>query len=119
MLTSSAANEDSYRISSDGTQTEDSMATVFGRSLAEGAGWDLVKDKSVVMKADLQRDRVITLHEIYVYTKKRTNWRLSTSSVRQNVQVYPMGDPSCCSANDRFYGLQGNLHCLTRDLVSK
>ena len=45
------------------------------------------------MKADLQRDRVITLHEIYVYTKKRTNWRLSTSSVRQNVQVYPMGDP--------------------------
>ena len=51
------------------------------------------KDKTVVMKADLQRDRVITLHEIYVYTKKRTNWRLSTSSVRQNVQVYPMGDP--------------------------
>ena len=93
VLTSSAANEDSYRISSDGTQTEDSMATVFGRSLAEGAGWDLVKDKSVVMKADLQRDRVITLHEIYVYTKKRTNWHLSTSSVRQNVQVYPMGDP--------------------------
>ena len=93
VLTSSAANEDSYRISSDGTQTEDSMATVFGRSLAEGAGWDLIKDKSVVMKADLQRDRVITLHEIYVYTKKRTNWRLSTSSVRQNVQVYPMGDP--------------------------
>ena len=93
VLTSSAANEDSYRISSDGTQSEDSMATVFGRSLAEGAGWDLIKDKPVVMKADLQRDRVLTLHEIYVYTKKRTIWRLSTSSVRQNVQVYPMGDP--------------------------
>ena len=69
------------------------MATVFGRSLAEGAGWDLIKDKSAVMRADLERDRAITLHEIFLYTKKRTNWRLSTSDVRQTVQIYPEGDP--------------------------
>lgn len=93
VLTSSSFDQDSYRYGA--SQTEGEMATLFARSLCEGAGWDLVKDRAGSLKADYNRNRQLTLAEVYQYTFKRVKRYLkdSGSSFQQNVQVYPVGSP--------------------------
>lgn len=87
VLTSSAAGQDSYRLRFTGGEDEDGVATVLARSLAEGAGWDLIRDKKTQLKADANGDGMVTFAEIYQYTARRVEYYLSGSEVRQNVQA--------------------------------
>ena len=91
VLTSSAAGQDSYRLRFTGGEDEGGVATVLSRSLAEGAGWDLIRDKKTQLKADSNGDGVVTFAEIYAYAARRVQYYLSGSGVRQNVQA---SDPS-------------------------
>jgi hypothetical protein len=91
VMTSSSSTQDSYRISFDGADSESAMATVFVRSLCEAGGWDLVKDHKTAMRADLDKDKVVTFEEAYRYTRRRVKQYLMSSTVQQDVQVYPAG----------------------------
>ena len=95
VLTSALLDEDSYRISFDETMTESAMATVFARALADGAGWNISRSRRAAMRADLDMDRGLTLQELYQYTARRVTWYLNLvgGGYRQNVQVWPEGDP--------------------------
>ena len=68
------------------------MSTVFARSLTEGLGWNLIKDKKGALKADIDNNRQISLHEAWLYTMKRTMSFLNKSTARQTVGVWPRGD---------------------------
>lgn len=92
VIASASADEDSYRRSFTGASSEESTAAIMGRSLCEGAGWDLIYDRSVSLKADANRDKRITVQEIYEYTRKRVMHYLDGSGARQTVHVYPAGD---------------------------
>lgn len=92
LLVSSSASQNSYRIASSSPATEQNMSTVFARSLAEGLGWNLIKDKKGTLKADFDNNRQISLHEAWLYTMKRTMSFLNKSTARQTVQVWPHGD---------------------------
>jgi hypothetical protein len=91
VMTSSSSTQDSYRISFDGADSESAMATVFIRSLCEAGGWDLIKDHRTAMRADLDKDKVVTFEEAYRYTRRRVKQYLESSTVQQDVQVYPAG----------------------------
>ena len=95
VLTSALLDEDSYRISFDENLTESAMATVFARALADGAGWNLSRNRRAAMRADLDMDRSLTLQELYQYTARRVTWYLGLvgGTYRQNVQIWPAGDP--------------------------
>lgn len=92
LLVSSSASQNSYRMASSSPATEQNMSTVFARSLTEGLGWNLIKDKKGTMKADIDNNRQISLHEAWLYTMKRTMSYLSKSTARQTVEVWPRGD---------------------------
>lgn len=92
LLVSSSASQNSYRMASSSPATEQNMSTVFARSLTEGLGWNLIKDKKASMKADIDNNRQISLHEAWLYTMKRTMGYLSKSTARQTVDVWPRGD---------------------------
>ncbi len=92
VLVSSSFDQNSYRISNESPAVESSMATVFSRALSEGCGWDLLKDKVCSMKADLDRNREITLNEAYVYLTRRVMFYLQNADARQHVQLWPEGD---------------------------
>ena len=68
-------------------EDESGVATVLARSLAEGAGWDLIRDKKTQLKADANGDGQVTFAEIYQYTARRVEYYLSGSEVRQSVQA--------------------------------
>ena len=87
VLTSSAAGQDSYRLRFTGGEDESGVATVLARSLAEGAGWDLIRDRKTQLKADANGDGKVTFAEIYQYTARRVEYYLSGSEVRQSVQA--------------------------------
>ena len=91
VMTSSSSTQDSYRISFDGADSEAAMATVFVRSLCEAGGWDLIKDRKTSMRADLDKNRVVSFEEAYLYTRRRVRQYLSRSTVLQDVQVFPRG----------------------------
>lgn len=91
VMTSSSSTQDSYRISFSGADSESAMATVFVRSLCEAGGWDLIKDHKTAMRADLDKDRVVTFEEAYRYTRRRVKLYLESANVQQDVQVYPAG----------------------------
>ena len=93
MLTSASSDQDSYRISYDGSDNEYAMATMFARSLSEGLGWDMVRDRTCSLKADLDHDRVVTIQELYLYTKRRVMYYLRSAdgTKRQDVQLFPQG----------------------------
>lgn len=91
VMTSSSSTQDSYRISFNGADSESDMATVFVRSLCEAGGWDLVKDHKTAMRADLDKNKVVTFEEVYRYTSRRIKKYLEEVGVRQDVQVYPSG----------------------------
>ncbi len=92
LLVSSSASQNSYRMASSSPATEQNMSTVFARSLTEGIGWNLIKDKKGAMKADIDNNRQISLHEAWLYTMKRTMSYLNKSTARQTVEVWPRGD---------------------------
>lgn len=92
VLASAGADEDSYRRSFSSASTEDSTAAIMGRSLCEGAGWDLIYDRSVALKADVNRDRSVTVQEIYEYTRDRVMHYLKGADVTQTVYLYPEND---------------------------
>ncbi|MBQ2434235.1 MAG: caspase family protein, partial [Clostridia bacterium] len=92
LLVSSSASQNSYRMASSSPATEQNMSTVFARSLTEGLGWNLIKDKKGAMKADIDNNRQISLHEAWLYTMKRTMSYLNKSTARQTVEVWPRGD---------------------------
>lgn len=92
VIASASADEDSYRRSFTRSSDEQSTAAIMGRSLCEGAGWDLIYDRSVTLKADRDRDQLITVQEIYEYSKRRVNHYLEGSGVTQTVHLYPAGD---------------------------
>jgi len=90
-MTSSSSTQDSYRISFNGADSEADMATAFVRSLCEAGGWDLIRDHKTSMRADLDKNKVVTFEEAYRYTRRRVKQYLESSTVRQDVQVYPAG----------------------------
>ena len=92
VLTSAGIDQDSYRRSFGASTDEDSMASIMARSLAEGAGWDLIGDRVCTLKADADRDRVVTLQEIFQYTHRRVLYYLEDTGVTQSVRVWPEGD---------------------------
>lgn len=92
VIASASADEDSYRRSFLSENDESSTAAIMGRSLCEGAGWDIIYDRSVTLKADADRSKQITVQEIYEYTKKRVSHYLEGSGVTQTVHVFPEGD---------------------------
>ena len=92
VLTSAGPDEDSYRRSFSNDSDEASMATIMARSLCEGAGWDIIGDRMCTLKADADRDRVVTLQEIWQYTHRRVLYYLEGTGVTQTVRVWPEGD---------------------------
>ena len=92
VLTSAGPDEDSYRRSFDEGSDEESMATIMARALCEGAGWDLIGDRICTLKADTDKDRQITLSEIYLYLSRRVMYYLEGTGVTQTVCVWPEGD---------------------------
>jgi len=93
VLASAGADQDSYRRSfSSSASDESTTAAILGRSLCEGAGWDLIYDRSVTLKADANRDRTITMQEIYEYTRRRVTHYLEGTGAAQTVYLYPEGD---------------------------
>ena len=69
------------------------MSTVFSRSLCEAGGWDLIKDRAMSMRADADKDRVVTLNETYNYVRARVKRYLRVAAAQQDVQVFPAGSP--------------------------
>lgn len=92
VLTSAGPDEDSYRRSFSDSDDENSMATIMARALCEGAGWDLINDRICTLKADINKDRRVTLQEIYLYTSRRVMYYLEGTGVTQSVCVWPEGD---------------------------
>ena len=89
VLTSCGADEDSYRISDSGETSESAMSTVFARAFCEGLGWDLNRDRSVSLRADRDRDGVVTFTEIWTYTRRRVFFHLSGTGAEQTVMAWP------------------------------
>lgn len=92
VLTSAGPDQDSYRRSFGEDSDEDSMATIMARALCEGAGWDLIGDRMGTLKADTDKNRRITLQEIYLYVSRRVMYYLEDTGVEQTVCVWPEGD---------------------------
>ena len=92
VIASASADEDSYRRSFAGGDAEKTTAAIMGRSLAEGAGWDLIYDRSVSLKADADRDKLITAQELFEYTKKRVTHYLGGTGAVQTVHLWPEHD---------------------------
>ena len=99
MLASAGLDQDSFRIAFNEEAASGVMATVFARALCDGAGWSIDRSARKSMGADLNYNGSITLDELYLYMSGRVNWymeiasRLTGEDYRQNVQVYPEGDP--------------------------
>ncbi len=92
VLASADVWEDSYRRNFGSSDSEESTAAIMGRSLCEGAGWDLIYDRSVSLKADQDGDREITVQELFEYTRKRVSYYLKETGATQTVRLYPEGD---------------------------
>ena len=100
VIASASADEDSYRRSFSSGDNEASTAAIMGRSLCEGAGWDLIYDRSVSLKADSDKDKQITVQEIYEYTRRRVMQYLEGTGATQTVHVYPEGDQTVIFGRD-------------------
>lgn len=92
VLTSAAAEEDSFRRSFTGENDETGMATIFARSLCEGAGWDIINDRICSFKADSNKDKQITFDEICRYTERRVLYYLKDTGKVQTVCTNHKGD---------------------------
>ena len=92
-LVSCALDENSYRVSAKDAQ-ECNVSTAFSRAVCEGLGWDLINDRSTSLKADADRDRSVSLSELYSYVLRRAGFYLSGSSEAvQTASLYPEACP--------------------------
>ncbi|MGI6174207.1 MAG: Ig-like domain-containing protein [Christensenellales bacterium] len=89
VIASASSEEDSYRIGYEGEVGENGIATVFARSLCEGAGWNLIKDRAMTMCADRNRDGLVRAGEMALFVKSRVKWYLEETEAMQNVQMIP------------------------------
>lgn len=89
VMTSCGSDEDSYRLSDTGETNESAMSTVFARALCEGLGWDLDNDRSVSLRADTDRNGVVTFTELWLYTRRRVYYHLAGTGVIQTVMAWP------------------------------
>lgn len=88
-LVSSSFDQNSYRIAA-ASADEQSMSTVFSRSLCEALGWDLIHDRPTTLKADMDSDSMVSFTEMCAYVRQRCMYYLSFSSpARQTVQFMP------------------------------
>ncbi len=75
---------------------------IFTRSFLKGSGWDMLKDKSQSMAADSNKNKVLTISELYNYSARQVQSELNAYRKKnpydpnvyygifyQNVQVYP------------------------------
>ena len=92
VIASAASDQDSYRRAFTSVGGEEGTAAIMGRSLCEGAGWDLIYDRAVSLKADANRDKQVTVQEIYAYTRRRVIHYLEGTGAEQTVHIYPEGD---------------------------
>lgn len=88
LLTSAAASQDSYRTHPQDDASEASTATLFARSLCEAGGWDLIKDRATSMRADVDKNRSVSLYETFLYVRRRVRKYIGESGVEQDVQMY-------------------------------
>ena len=73
---------------------ECNVSTAFSRAVCEGLGWDLINDRSTSLKADADRDRSVSLSELYSYVLRRAGFYLSGSSEAvQTASLYPEACP--------------------------
>ena len=99
VIASAGLDEDSFRIAFNEHADSGVMATVFARTLCDGAGWDIDRNVPGTMSADADYDGSITLGELQDFMISRVNWYLEIASdltgqnYRQSIQVYPQGDP--------------------------
>lgn len=99
VIASAGLDQDSFRIAFNENADSGVMATVFARALCDGAGWNIDRGARGTMGADRNYDGSITLGELQLYMAGRVNWYLDIASdltgedYRQNIQVYPEGDP--------------------------
>lgn len=91
VLCSSGIDQNSYRNNLSGEDNENSWATVLGRSLCEAGGWDLQRERALSMKADINKDKQVTLNEAYQYVQRRVKHYLDDAADHQDVTVYPAG----------------------------
>ncbi len=92
VIASAASDQDSYRRAFTASGGEAGTAAIMGRSLCEGAGWDLIYDRTVSLKADANRDKLVTVQEIYAYTRRRVIHYLEGTGAKQTVHIWPEGD---------------------------
>ena len=91
VICSSSAAQESYRISPERVETEGYLSTALGRALCLAGGWDIIDDRQMDMKADADKNGIVTLEEVYQYTYKRVKIFLGKSADLQDVQIYPRG----------------------------
>ena len=91
MLSSSGADQDSYRLRFTGEESEEGTATVLARALCEGAGWDIIRASATRLRADSDGDGAVTFQEMYEYTLKRVNYYISGTHASQSVQASDPG----------------------------
>lgn len=69
--------------------------SVFTYGLAKGAGWDIVSDKGVTAAADTNKDKLVTLAELSLYSQNIVNQGIQTYCANegryftQRIAVYP------------------------------
>ena len=91
VICSSGPAQESYRISPEGIQSEAYMSTALARALCMAGGWELVEDRRMSMKADADKNGIVTLEEAYQYAYRRVKTYLRDAADLQDVQIYPRG----------------------------
>jgi len=112
VLTSTGNDQESYRMSANRELTEVSMASVFARSLCEGAGWDLINDRPCPLKADLDGDLTVSFREIFLYTQAPVSHYLEGEDAAQSPPKHSPRTTSCPSSPaspraNNFHGMWG------------
>lgn len=60
---------------------------IFTYGLAKGAGWDIVSKKSVAAAADANKDKLVTLEELSLYSQKIVDQGMKAFSASQGLQL--------------------------------
>lgn len=89
IITSTAYNKVGYSAS-----IGEKVHGLFSTYFADGCGWSVVSDRwGLSIKADTDRaDKVLTVKELYAYTKKNVAKAAANSNVSQVVQAWPSTD---------------------------
>lgn len=99
VICSAGLDQDSFRLALNDEGGEGVMATLFARALCAGAGWSIDRNSVSSMGADVDFDGRISIGELGAYMQGRVDWYLGIVEeatgvkYRQNIQVYPEGDP--------------------------